>query len=200
MFSTLWLELPWLLSGDNTEAGVVTNQMSQRGYKIRESERRKAELLWEYGTCSRLSGGGALVTHGSFRRGLLIKRHRCSSALSRTAAGYNTKQRDFPNCLHTCRAVEVCQLATRCLLTMYERKQLKEGGGWNQRRGLKFRRACSPQRSFVIRKNSVNDHESMKQTFMKSLWAIITRHLPQLWMATRHINTRTIGSVRRSVR
>lgn len=72
--------------------------------------------------------GGALVTHGSFQRGLLIKRHRCSSALSRTAAGYNTKQRDFPNCLHTCRAVEVCQLATRCLLAMYERKQLKEEG------------------------------------------------------------------------
>lgn len=59
----------------------------------------------------------------------LIKRHHHSPALSRTAAGNNTKERGFANCLHTCRGVEVSQLATHCLPTMYERKQLKMGGG-----------------------------------------------------------------------
>lgn len=57
---------------------------------------------------------------------VLIKRHHHSPALSSMAAGNNTKQRGFPNCLHTCRAVEVSQLTTHCLLTVSERKQLKK--------------------------------------------------------------------------
>lgn len=49
---------------------------------------------------------------------MLIKRHHHSPAFSRMTAGNNTKQSAFSNCLHTCRAVELTQLAMHCLLCM----------------------------------------------------------------------------------
>lgn len=51
---------------------------------------------------------------------MLIKRHHHSPAFSRMTAGNNTKQSAFSNCLHTCRAVELTQLAMHCLLCMKE--------------------------------------------------------------------------------
>lgn len=139
MFSILWLSLPWLLSGDNTEAGVVTNPMPQSSWSSwlqnwGKQEKESRATVRGYGTNSYFSGL-ILDCLGGFGHTwelptlVLIKKHRCSPALSRTAAGNNTKQRGFPNCLHTYRAVEVCQRHTHCLLTMYERKQLKRARG-----------------------------------------------------------------------
>lgn len=56
---------------------------------------------------------------------MLIKRHHHSPAFSRMTAGNNTKQSAFSNCLHTCKAVELTQLAMHCLLCMKKKKQLK---------------------------------------------------------------------------
>lgn len=121
---------------------LVVNLMPQNNWLRNRGRQKKAKWLWEYGANSYFSWLildclGGLGHTWELPTLALIKRHHHSPALSRTAAGNNTKQRSFPNCLHTCRAVEVSQLATHCLLTMYERKQLKEGEG-SQRLVLKF--------------------------------------------------------------